>query len=93
MKTSDKKMQEVFDKIYNNGYRRLIENYELEANEIIDTKSQEKFNSLVKKVNREMIAAKEITPADVDVCFDTWTIIARALNDFLVVQMQINVNK
>lgn len=93
MKTSNTEMEKVINKIYNNACKRLIEDCESEMNEIIETKSQEKFDSLVKKVNREMIAAKEITPADVEVYFDTWHIIARALNDALVMQMQINANK
>lgn len=93
MKTSNTEMEKVINKIYNNACKRLIEDCESEMNEIIETKSQEKFDSLVKKVNREMISAKEITPADVEVYFDTWHIISRALNDALVMQMQINANK
>lgn len=86
-------MEKVINKIYNNACKRLIEGYESETNEIIETKSQDKFNSLVERINREMIAAKEITSDfDADVYFETWYIISKALNDYLVTQMEINVN-
>lgn len=87
MKKNNTNKEEVFNKIYCKACERLNDEYDSEINEIIETKSMEKFNSLVKKINREMISAKEITPADVEVCFDTWSIIASALSDIITIKM------
>lgn len=66
----------------------ITDNFDTEISEIAETKSQEKFNSLSKAVQRKMIADGNITADDASTYFMLLSdAINKAINDVLYIKM------